>query len=222
MKKYKKIVDTTFINEDGTEEKTRKVSLHTIKRWDELTREEQDDEINKNNESIYSSYQDLMYDNYEIGLDNLKYEFKNISFDNVYIDSNSQGWWIDSIKNFRYNDDGIDVFGEHIDIYDIDFRIRKLIESFDIDIYDYYIDSDKLDRIKATKKYQEWEENIRKDIEKWVDCVNSLCSDLGNSEYRYPYNMSDEEDKNFLDWYFEDMEFESVEYLESEMVENGL
>ena len=217
MKKYKKIVDTTFINEDGTEEKTRKVSLHTIKRWDELTREEQDKEIEKNQELIYQEYQDLMYEDYKIGLDNLKYEFKNISFDYVYMDSNSQGWWIDSIKNFRYNNDGIDVFGEHIDIYDIDFRIRKLIESFDIDIYDYYIDSDKLDRIKATKKYQKWEENIRKDIEKWIDCVNSLCSELGNAEYSYPYNMDDEEDKYYLDMYFEDMEFESVEYLESEM-----
>lgn len=217
MKKYKKIVDTTFINEDGTEEKTRNVSLHTIKRWDELTREEQDEEIEKNQELIYQEYQDSMYENYKIGLDNLKYEFENISFDDIYMDSNSQGWWIDGIKNFRYNDNGIDVFGEHIDIYDIDFRIRKLIESFDIDIYDYYIDSDKLDRIKATKKYQKWEENIRKDIEKWVDCVNSLCSDLGRAEYSCPYNMDNVEDKRFFDWYFEDMEFESIEYLESEM-----
>ena len=143
-------------------------------------------------------------------------DMMNIYFDNVYMDSNSQGWWIDSIKNFRYCDDGIDVFGEHIDIYDVDFKIRRTIESFDIDIYEYYIDSDKLDRIKATKKYQKWEENIKKDIEKWVDRVNELCTDLGDAEYHTPYNLNND-DKYFLDMYFENIEFESIEYLESEM-----
>jgi hypothetical protein len=93
----------------------------------------------------------------------------------------------------------------------IDFHIRKLIETFDIDIYDYYIDSDKLEKIKATKKYQKWINDIRNDIEKWVDCVNSLCSDLGDAEYKYPYDMDDEDDKFYLDMYFEDMDFETYE-----------
>lgn len=211
MRTYKKIVDTTYINEDGTENKQRKVTLHTIKNWHELTREEQNIEIEKNSESIYSSYQDYMYEDYKIGLDNLKYEFKNIDFEDIYMDSNSQGWWIDKIKNFRYHCDNLVVYGEEIEIYDIDFHIRRTIESFDIDIYDCYIDDEKLEKIKATKKYQKWISDIKQDIEKWVDRVNELCCDLGNSEYSYPYNMDNEEDKNFLDWYFEDMEFENVE-----------
>lgn len=211
MEKYKKIVETTIIKENGTEEKTKKVSLHTIKKWNELSREEQDMEIEKYHESIYCYYQDNMYENYKIGLDNLKYEFKNITFDDVYMDSNSQGWWIDSIKNFKYNCDNLIVYGEEIGIDDVDFHIRKLIETFDINVYDYYVDSDKLDKIKATKKYQNWINNIRKDIEKWIDCVNTLCCDLGNNEYKYPYDMDDEDDKFYLDMYFEDVEFETYE-----------
>ena len=223
MRTYKKIVDTTYINENGIEEKTRRVSLHTIKNWHELSREKQDREIEKNSESIYSSYQDYMYENYKIGLDNLKYEFKNIDFEDIYMDSNSQGWWIDRIKNFKYCCDNLVVFGEEIEIYDIDFHIRRTIESFDIDIYDYYIDSEKLEKIKATKKYQKWITDIKNDIEKWVDCVNELCCNLGNSEYSYPYNMNNEEDKWYLDMYFEDMEFEDVEYLDgdNEYLESG-
>ena len=193
---------------------------YIVKTWQELTEKEKEKAIQENSEQLYCDYDNSEWKDTEYCLIDLISNLKIIHFrDNdilktISFDDNSQGWWIDRIKNFKYNADGIDVFGEHIDIYDVDFRIRKLIESFDIDIYDYYINSDKLDRIKATKKYQKWEENIKQDIEKWVDCVNSLCSDLGNSEYQYPYNMSDEEDKNFLDWYFEDIEFESIEYLE--------
>jgi hypothetical protein len=216
MEKFRKIVETTIINENGTEEKYKKITEHTIKKWNELSREEQDKEIEKHQEAIYCNYQDDMYENYKIGLDNLRYEFENIKFDDVYLDSNSQGWWIDSIKNFKYHCDNLIVYGEEIEIYDIDFHIRKLIETFDIDIYDYYIDSDKLEKIKATKKYQKWIDDIRNDIEKWVDCVNDLCSDVGNSEYKYPYNMDDEDDKYYLDMYFEDMEFETYEIVKED------
>ena len=78
MRKYRKIVKTTYIDENNKIEKTKITTEHTIKTWDELTIDEKDKEIEKHNQDIYSSYQDYMYDNFIFGLDNLQYEFKNI------------------------------------------------------------------------------------------------------------------------------------------------
>lgn len=210
MEKYKKIVETTIIYENGEQTKTKKITEHTIKKWHELTREEKEKEIENYNESICQSYQEDMYNQFECGLDNLKYEFKNIQFEDVYMDSNSHGWWIDRIKNFKYSTDGITIYGEELWVDDVDFVIRKTIEDFDITIDDYYIEYKKLEKIKNTKKYKNWVENIKKDIKNWVDRVNEICSEVGNSEYYCPYNLDDKDDEYYLNYFFEDISFEEI------------
>ena len=214
MEKIRQVKTITTINENMEIETKTETTLHTYRSWQELTREEQEEEIKKHGESIYMQYQEELYNSFLNDLDNLKYEFKNIEFDTIYLDSNSQGWWIDSIKGFKYNNEGIDIYGEHIDIYDIDLHIRKYIDSFDIDIYDYYIDSDKLEKIQQTKKYKKWIEEIETDIQKWIDLANEYCKDLGNNEYCCPYNLDDSEDKDWLDNYFSEEVYESIENLD--------
>lgn len=214
MEKYKKIVETTIIDENGKQTKTKKITEHTIKKWRELTREEKEKEIENYNASIYQSYQEDMYNQFKCDLDNLKYEFKNIQFEDVYMDSNSQGWWIDRIKNFKYSTDDITIYGEELLVDDVDFVIRKTIEDFDITIDDYYIEYEKLEKIKNTKKYKNWVENIKKDIKNWVDRVNEICSDLGNSEYYCPCDLDDKVDEYYLNCFFEDISFEEIKTIE--------
>lgn len=214
MEKFKEIETKTIVKDNMETETETKTKLHIIRKWDELTREEQEEEINRRQEAIYMLYQEDLYNQFKCDLDNLKYDFKNISFDDVYLDSNSQGWWIDSIKNFKYHTEGIEIFGEYLDVYDVDFHIRKYIDEFEIEIDDYYVDSEKLEKIKNTKKYKNWINNIKTDIQKWVDLVNEFCKDIGDKEYYCPYNLDDEEDKEYLDFYFMDMEFEKIEECE--------
>lgn len=151
MKTFREIETTTIVNEDMTTETKTRTTLHTIKTWDELEREQQEEEIQKRQEDIYMLYQDYLYENFKCDLEYLKETFKNIDFDTIYIDSNSQGWWVDKIEDFRYYNNGIDIYGEHLEIEDIDFHIRKYIEDFEINIYDYYIDADKLKKLKTQK-----------------------------------------------------------------------
>ena len=213
MKQFKKVETTTTINEDMKTETHTTTTLHTIRSWQELSKEEQEEEIKRQQENIYMLYQEDLYNNFLADLDYLKEQFKNIEFENIYLDSNSQGWWVDSVKDFRYNTQGIEVYGEYIEIDDIDLHIRKYIDSFDINIYDYGIDSDKLEKIKKTKKYKNWYSNIEKDIQEWVNLANEYCSDIGNKEFYCPYNLDDDEDKEWLDNYFESQEFEEIKIL---------
>lgn len=213
MKKYRQVNITKIYEEDGHESEQTIETLHTIKSWGELTDEEKEEEIDRYKEDIYMRYQDDLYEEYKMELDNLRYEFKNISFDDIYLDSNSHGGWIDSIKGFKINDEGIEIYGEHLWIESVDFHICRYIDSFEINVDDYYVESDKMDKIIKTKKYQKWLEGIENDIQKWVDRVNESSKYILTREYCYPYNIHDDEDKEWLDMYFEDMDFESVETL---------
>jgi hypothetical protein len=218
MKKYRQVDITKIYEEDGHEQESIRETLHTIKSWDELTDEEKEEEIDRHKEDIYMRYQDDLYEEYKMELDNLRYEFKNISFDEVYLDSNSQGGWIDSIKGFKINDEGINIYGENLWVDSVDFTIRRYIEDFDIIVDDYYVDADKMTRIMETKKYKNWLDGIKNDIQKWVDRVNESSKYILTREYCYPYNIHDDEDKEWLDMYFEDMDFESVETLHEDNV----
>lgn len=206
MRKIKEIIETTII-ENEKETKTKRVLEHTIRSWEELTREEKEKEIEKRHEQIYECYQEDMYMLYNDELERLKEDYPHIHFENIYLDSNSQGWWIDRIKGFHYDVDDLIVFNERVGISYVDFKIRKIIKDFDLDIWDYYIDSKTLSRIEKTKKYQNWYNNIRKDIQNWIDRVNTICSELCNSVYNYSSNLDDEVERDFLDNYFSDMEF---------------
>lgn len=213
MKKYREIIETTIINEDNTTEKHRKEVLHTIKNWEELTTEEKEKEIENNSEYIYEYYQDYKYREFKDELDNIKCDYKNITFDDIYLDSNSQGFWIDSIKNFKYHVEGIEVFGEYVDLYDVDFHISNLIEDFTINIDDYSIEDQKLEKIKNTKKFKKWYEAIEKDLTSWIEKINQACEEIGQAEFYTPWNLNNEEDKHYLDNYFLDTEFEKTEIL---------
>lgn len=217
MKQFKKINTTTIVNENMKVETRTTTTLHTIRTWEELSKEEQEKEIESQQERIYEIYQDTIYENYKCDLDNLKCELKNIDFEDIYFDSCSQGSWIDKIKGFKvyYS---IDIFGETLEVSDVDLHIRKYIENInenDINIYEYYIDSETLEKIEKTKKYKNWIKSIIKEVNDFIDRINELCKELLDKEYCCPYNLENKEDKEFFDWYFENEEFETIEIIEN-------
>lgn len=210
MKKYKEIETIKTIDlitgEETTKEKERK---YTIKTWDELTTEEKEKEIEKNNEAIYTCYQEDLYEQFKYDIDYIREKYKNISFDDVYLDGCSQGSWIDKIKNFKvyYN---IDILGEQIEVNDIDLHIRKYIEEItenDINLYSYYIDDKKLQKIENTKKYKKFIDEIIKEINNFINDINDACKEIIKNEYCYPYNLNDPDDVEYLNNYFYESEF---------------
>lgn len=216
MKQFKTIETTTYVEENMKVETMTTTTLHTIRTWEELTTEEKEKEIEARQQSIYQLYQEDLYNSFLCDLDYIREKYKNIDFENVYVDSNSQGNWIDSVKGFRYCGDSINVYGEWIEIEDIDLHIRKYIDSYDININDYYIDSDLLEKIQKTKKYKKWIESIEKDVNNWINDVNEACKYIMSREYYCPYNLENEEDREYLDNYFCEEEFETTEVIENE------
>ena len=209
MRQFTKIVETTIIDDTGEEKTTRK-TLHIIKSWQELSREEKEYQIEKNKEGIYEYYQDCNYDDYKCELENLKEDFKDISFEDIYLDSNSQGWWIDRVKDFKLHFDDIEIYNEILYI-DYDMKIRQDINYIEIYGSSYYWERDeKWSKITNTKKYQNWIGKVRKRVDEWKNRVNDICYNLGHSEYNFP---SLEEDSYIFDCYFEDTEFEDIEEL---------
>ena len=217
MKQFKEIETKTIVNEDMKVETRTNTTLHTIRSWQELTKEEKEKEIERRQESIYQLYQEDLARGYEYELEYIKEKYKNIDFDNVYLDSNSQGAWIDTVKKFKvyYS---IDILGETIEIDDIDLHIRRYIDKInenDINVYDYYIEEDKMNRIEKTKKYKHFINKIINEVNNWIDDINSAAKDVLSKEYYCPYNLEDTEDKEWLDMYFENEEFEKVETIEN-------
>ena len=209
MRQFTKIVETTIIDDTGEEKTTRK-TLHTIKSWQELSREEKEEEIEKNKEGIYEYYQDCNYEDYKCELENLKEDFKDISFEDIYLDSNPQGWWIDRVKDFKLHFDDIEIYNEILYI-DYDMKIRQDINYIEIYSSSYRgISVKKWNRIINTKKYQNWIGKVQKRVDEWKNRVNEICYNLGHSEYNFP---SLEEDSYIFDCYFKDIEFEDIEEL---------
>lgn len=210
MKKYEQTTTIITKNLDtNKEETTERKRKYIIKTWNELTDDEKEKEIENNKEAIYSWYQDVLYHQYKDEIDYIKEKYNNISFDDVYMDGCSQGSWIDCIKNFKcyYT---IDIYGETIEVYDIDLHVRKYIDNINadnIEIYNYYIDDEKLQKIENTKKYKNWINNIIKDVNNFINDINAACKELIENEYIYPYNIHDESDLYYLNDYFYDNEF---------------
>ena len=226
MKRFKEIITTKKINIDTAEEETTtKENLYCIKTWEELTRQQKEKAIEENQENIYNDYQEVLYQGWLCDIDNLQYEIKNITFDNIYLDSNSQGGWIDSVKNFQLHFEGIEIFGEYVEVDDVDLHFCKYIENIkenDLYIYDYYINDDKMAKIKNTKKYKKWVKNIIDTINKWIDLVNEYAKIMIENEYHSPYNLDNEDDADFLNNFFSDYTFnyelvknENGEYIEA-------
>ena len=164
----------------------------------------------KNKEGIYEYYQDCNYEDYKCELENLKEDFKDISFEDIYLDSNSQGWWIDRVKDFKLHFDDIEIYNESLYI-DYDMKIRQDIDYIEIYSSSYRgISVKKWNKIISTKKYQNWINKAQKRVDEWKNRVNDICYNLGHSEYNFP---SLEEDSYIFDCYFEDTEFEDIEEL---------
>lgn len=210
MERFKEIKTIKTINLDTNEIKEdTKEKNYTIKVWEELTREEKEEKIQDYCESIYNCYQEDLYFNFQARLQDLQFKYENITFDDIYIDSCSQGAWIDSVKNFKYYR-SIEIYGETLEAYDIDLHISKYIKEIDesdIFVSDYYVETEKLEKMKNTKKYKTFINEIIKEVNDWIDEVNEACGVLIRNEYYTPYNLDDEEDKNYLDYYFENKEF---------------
>lgn len=193
---------------------------YVVKTWDELTKEEKEKEKERYYEEIESDWYDVLYNDFKESLSDIQDRYKNIKFDDIYLDDNSQGWWIDRIKNFNYQVDGLYVYDVYIRLYDIGLTIHKIISHItedDIIIADYNIDSDELKKIKATKKYQKWVNDIVEDVNKWIDEINEVCINYMNDIYDMP--------DYFIEDYFinNDIEFEYyVNTIESEQVNDTL
>lgn len=179
---------------------------YVVKTWDELTKEEKEKKKEEYCEEISSTWDELCYEDFKNELEDIQDRYKNIKFDDVLLDYNSQvGYWIDKIKGFNYQVDNIKIYGELLCLYDIDIKIYKNINNItsdDIIIEDYYIDNNKLEKIKATKKYQKWVNDIVKDVNNWIDEINEVCVNYMND--------FDDVPDDFIDNYFisNDIEFE--------------
>ena len=210
MERFKEIKTIKTINIDTKEEEeTTTTRNYVIKKWEDLTTEEKEKEIENNKEAIYETYQEDIYNEFKYDLEYIKEQYKDIDFNTIYIDSNSQCNWIDKVDKFKFYK-SIEIYGETIEIYDIDLHIRRYIEEInenDINIYTYYLDNETLEKIQNTKKYKKFINEIINYINKWINEVNEACKKIMSKEYYYPYNLDDSEDSDYLDNYFSYSEF---------------
>lgn len=162
----------------------KETNYYIIKEWAELSEAEKEREINKYTDIIMQDWYDYINDCYECDIEDIKcrYKEKGIEFDDVYIDSNSQGWWIDKIRNLKVYR-SIKIFGEDIEIDDVDIHSRKILELDDIYIYDYYIEEAKLKRIENTKKYKDFIASVKKDLEDMLEEINGAAKTYFEDEY---------------------------------------
>ena len=163
-----------------------------VKSWDELTQEEKEKQINKYQEIIWEDNERGCYDDFLWRISDLKSRLKYITFDDLYIDENSQGYWIEKVNKFNIY---IELDGNVID--DIDFRIRKYI-----------------DDIQTIRINNEWWR-----IEEVAECniVNELKNEFElfkneiNDAVKEYFNRIWDIDEDFINFWFEGMEFEFEE-----------
>ena len=154
----------------------KEINYYIVKEWAELSEAEKEREIENNAEMLVCNWNDLAYEYYKEDIEDIKdrYSKKGITFTNVYLDSNSQGWWVDSIEDLKA-DRNIEIFGEYLEVYDIDIKIRKYIELEDISLNDYYIEEAKLKRIENTKKYKDFMASLKQDLEDMFEEINKVA-----------------------------------------------
>lgn len=181
---------------------------YVIKTWDELTEAEKEEQIEKNSESISMDWQDMLYEDYKYELEEIqaKYKEKGITFEDVYLDENSQGWWIDSIKKLQVNR-SINIYGEELSVYDVDIKFRRYMYLEDVYLDDYYIEEAKLKRIENTKKYKKFMDELKKDIQDMFDEINNIAENYFINEYDIT--------RDFID---SCMEWREFEYLADDVI----
>lgn len=165
-----------------------------VKTWDELTDKEKEIQKRKYQDFICESWGDVLYDDYKYNLDELKKQLKYIDFDFVYVNENSQGFWIDSIKNLTCT-----IYGKNKNIYNINVHIAKYINEIslvEVDNGEYYY----LDELKQKPGYKQLAKKLENDFEIFKNGVNEIVE----TYFDQLYYITDD----FIDQYFEDMEFE--------------
>lgn len=167
-----------------------------IKKWNELTEQEKETQTKKYFELICNDWGDMLYDDFKMELNEIKNNLKYIDFDFVYADDNSQGFWIDSIKDFKIN---IENKKNYID--DIEFTIHKYIE--DINFLRINGTWEKIEDFENKNGFKKLIKEIKKDFEIFQNGIN-------NAVKNYYYNIYDI-NSDFIESYFEDMEFEFEE-----------
>ena len=212
MRKYVETTTKTVVDLDGKKIKEfiTDETYYVVKTWDELTRKQKEEQIEKHCEDIEENYHDMLQFTYECDLEDLKKEFKEIGFDYIYLDSNSQGAWIDCIKDFRVDFPTIEVYGEIVELRDVDYMIRKYIENVeekDLWFNQSYIECETWEKIIKTKKFKNWVQDILTVVNKWIDRVDKIVKPMFDGEYYYPSNLDNIDDVFFLDNYFSDTEF---------------
>lgn len=205
MRKYTEITKRKIIEENGeiTEKEVKK--MYVEKTWQELTEEEKKKEIEAREDDIIRLFRDDVWYNYETELkcgeiDELKE--KILDFERINYDGCSYTDWIEGLSNPTYKgNDEIKIYNENVYITDLD--IYKSGDNWIIDIttsvdYGY---NDKGAQIEKTKKYNNWLEEIKKDITKVLDRIDE------NFQYYLDAYYNLEGLDEYYDYYFEEEVF---------------
>ena len=171
-----------------------------VKEWNELSSQEKENAIKQHQESIYLCWDDLCYEQYKQSLEELKTNLKYITFDDLYVDDNSQGFWIDKVKGFRVNIDE----NQNNSIENVDLKIRKFIEDIEyidffsspIGKYVYLTPQEALE----TKGFKRITKKLLKDFETFKNGINNIVKTYYDTHYDVP--------QDFVNDYMNDLEFE--------------
>jgi hypothetical protein len=203
---------------------------YIIKTWDELTEEEKEKEIEKNSEQLYCSYDNSEWEATENCLNDLMSNLKIIHFrDNdilktISFDDNSQGWWIDRVieKNiyatcdvFDFEDIELILKWGRLHTFENDFNNNMCgcycyFNQFQTDFESGYYTFEELEKLANTKTqngngfmfeefYNAWNE-FKKEYNYFVEQFNLIINEYFNNRYNLP--------QDYIDFFFEDMEFE--------------
>ena len=165
-----------------------------VKSWDELTDKEKEWEKKKNSDHIWEFWGECCFECYKEDIQEVKRQLKYISFDNVYINENSQGWWIEGFKNLTCN-----INNQTKNIYDIELDFGQLVDRIsyveidDGQWVDFYI-------LKELKGYKILYKKLLEDFEVFQNGINEAIKTYYNDIYEIP--------NEFVESFFEGVEFE--------------
>lgn len=176
----------------------RITKTYVVKTWKELTDEEKEIQKKNYSENLLIAWGDMLCIDFDFEIAALKQKLKYIKFDNVYVDDNSQGFWVDLVKNVECY-----INNKTKNIYGFDFTIRKYID--DITWVDIDNDCVEFEKLKTMTGYKTLAKELEKDFEIFKNGINELV--------KYHYDNLYYITEDFIESYFEDMEFEFEELL---------
>lgn len=178
--------------------------IYTVKNWNELTEEEKEEQKKKNETDFFNWLEEGAHLAYEADIDFLKYQSKYFTFDALWIDDNSQGWWIEGFKNLT---DDFWIDNHHVCCIDYEYsRNRRRIEN----ITELEIDGEikTLEDWKNTRGYKKIARDIEQDWNKLMEGINNALDNYFDN--RWNYNEDSWND------FFECTDFEYLQKVEEE------